>query len=147
MRATAQLYSNPKSNNYWRWQNYCWRMLYPLWPPEWPATYMVTKTEKRRKWLHYCRNEFLRTKYLGDIREHEMQGLAFKCYHLTNIKYLSNISRAFHLGKVERSENDQDSVRAWIQEWQEIENNPYCFTSCRGSKPQKISIYFRKTSS
>ena len=60
-----------------------------------------------------------------------MQGEAFKRYQLTDMKDLSNISIALGLEEVQRSENDQESVWAWIQERQEsvtaTENNPVLF--------------------
>ena len=65
-------------------------------------------------------------KILGDIREKGMQGEAFKRYHLTDMKDLSNISRAFGF------ENDQKSVRAWIQEWQRSGNNPVIYYKLQG---------------
>ena len=80
-------------------------------------------------------------KILGDIRENGMQGEAFKRYHLTDMKDLSNISRAFGLGEVQRSENDQESVRAWIQEWQESENNPVLFYKLQGEQaPEDLDL-------
>ncbi|XP_022790149.1 uncharacterized protein LOC111329658 [Stylophora pistillata] len=80
-----------------------------------------------------------KVKILGDIRENRMQGGAFKHYHLTDMKDLSNISRAFQWfgGQVQRSENDQESVRAWIQEWQESGNNPVLFYKLQGEQAQE----------
>lgn len=72
-----------------------------------------------------------------------MQRESIKCYHLTDMKDLSNISRAFGFGEVQRSENDQKSVRAWIQEWQRSGNNPVIFYKLQGSKPQN---YFKTSS-
>lgn len=63
-----------------------------------------------------------------------MQGEAFKRYHLTDMKDLPNILRAFGLGEVQRSENDQESVRAWIQEWQKSDNNPVLFYKLQGEQ-------------
>lgn len=82
-------------------------------------------------------------KILGDIRENRMQGGAFKHYHLTDMKDLSNISRAFQWfgGQVQRSENDQESVRAWIQEWQESGNNPVLFYKLQGEQaPEDLDL-------
>ena len=76
-------------------------------------------------------------KILGNIRKNEMQGEAIKCYHLTYMKELSNISRAFGLGEVERSENDQESVRAWIQEWQRSGNKLSVLQVARGASPRR----------
>lgn len=55
------------------------------------------------------------------------------------MKDLSNISRAFQWfgGQVQRSENDQESVRAWIQEWQESGNNPVLFYKLQGEQAQE----------
>ena len=80
-------------------------------------------------------------KILRNIRENGMQGEAFKRYHLIDMKDLSNISRAFGLGEVQRSENDQESVRAWIQEWQESENNPVLFYKLQGEQaPEDLDL-------
>ena len=80
-------------------------------------------------------------KILGDIREKGMQGEAFKRYHLTDMKDLSNISRAFGLGEVQRFENDQESVRARIQEWQESENNSVLFYKFQGEQaPEDLHL-------
>ena len=76
-------------------------------------------------------------KILGNITKNEMQGEAIKCYHLTDMKELSNISRAFGLGEVERSENDQESVRAWIQEWQRSGNKLSVLQVARGASPRR----------
>ena len=80
-------------------------------------------------------------KILGDIRENGMEGEAFKRYHLTDMKDLSNISRAFGRGEVQRSENDQESVWVWIQEWQESENNPVLFYKLQGeTAPEDLNL-------
>ena len=79
-------------------------------------------------------------KILGDIRENGMEGEAFK-RHLTDMKDLSNISRAFGLGEVQRSENDQESVWVWIQEWQQSENNPVLFYKLQGeTAPEDLDL-------
>jgi len=62
-------------------------------------------------------------KILGDIRENWMQGEAFKRYHLTDMKDLSNISRAFGLGEVQRSENDQVFV---LTQHMEPQDRTFC---------------------
>ena len=67
-----------------------------------------------------------------------MQRESIKCYHLTDMKDLSNISRAFGFGEVQRSENDQKSVRAWIQEWQRSGNNPVIFYKLQGEQAPEL---------
>lgn len=85
--------------------------------------------------------EVSKDKILGDITENGMQGETFKRYHLTDIKDLSNISIPLGLEEVQRSENDQESVWAWIQEWPENENNPVLFYKLQGEiAPEDLDL-------
>lgn len=69
-----------------------------------------------------------RERILGDIREEAMQqGDDFKRSHLTGKKDLSNIMASFGIDDVQRHADDQESVRAWVEEWRQSENNPVLF--------------------
>ena len=59
-----------------------------------------------------------RDRILNDIRDEALKGEDLKRYHMTVAKDLANIKRSFGLFDVQKHSNDQDSVLAWIQEWQ-----------------------------
>lgn len=47
-------------------------------------------------------------------------------------KDVANIKKSFGLVDVQRHGNDQESVRAWINEWENNENNPILFYKFQG---------------
>ena len=68
-----------------------------------------------------------REKILDDIRDSVTENNFFR-YHLLEKKDLLNIERAFGLKDFQRHINDQDSVLAWITEWeQSADTNPILF--------------------
>ncbi len=56
----------------------------------------------------------------------------FTRYHLTGKKVESNIMKSFGLSKIQKHTNDQESVRAWVEEWAAGENNPVLFCKFLG---------------
>lgn len=83
-----------------------------------------------------------RERILGDIREEAMQqGDDFKRSHLTGKKDLSNIMASFGIDDVQRHADDQESVRAWVEEWRQSENNPVLFCKFQGEDgPEGIDL-------
>ena len=69
---------------------------------------------------------------LDEIRESVTDN--FCRHHLTTRKDLGNIERSFGLREVERHTNDQQSVLAWIQEWQESPENPVLHFKLQGQE-------------
>ena len=55
------------------------------------------------------------------------QGNEFTRYYLTAKKDLDNISKTFGISDVQKHSDDQESVRAWVEEWSHSENNPVLF--------------------
>ena len=53
---------------------------------------------------------------------------------------LRNIQKAFGLDEVQRHSNDQDSVLAWITEWEEQENNPIIYYKLQGEKDEEGNL-------
>ena len=60
-------------------------------------------------------------KILGDIRNNV--GTEFLRDHIIDKQVMINIQRAYGLEEVQRHANDQTSVLAWIQEWQNSTSN------------------------
>ena len=73
-----------------------------------------------------------REKILADIRG-DIISLQSKL-HLIDKKDISNIKRSFNLNKAQRHPNDQDSVAAWIWEWEGQPYNPVLFHKLQGQK-------------
>lgn len=74
-----------------------------------------------------------RERILSDIREDAMQQSdEFTCYHMTGKKDLSNIMSSFGISDVQRHADDQESVRAWVEEWSHSDNNPVLFCKFQG---------------
>ena len=74
-----------------------------------------------------------RGRILSDIREEAMQqGNEFTRYYLTAKKDLDNISKTFGISDVQKHSDDQESVRAWVEEWSHSENNPVLFHKYQG---------------
>jgi hypothetical protein len=55
-----------------------------------------------------------------------------KRYHLLQKKDLQNISSSFGLEGARKHSNDQQSVYAWIMEWEQSESNPVLFYKLQG---------------
>ena len=71
-----------------------------------------------------------RDRILSDIREEAMQqGNEFTRYYLTAKKDLDNISKSFGISDVQKHLDNQERVRAWVEEWSHSENNPVFFFS------------------
>ena len=45
---------------------------------------------------------------------------------------IDNITKSFGLNQFQKHKNDQESVRAWIEEWKSGENNPVFFCKFQG---------------
>ena len=74
-----------------------------------------------------------RDRVLDEIRESVADDLHRQ--HLVDKKDLCNISTAYGLDNIRRHGNDQQSVLAWIKEWEENEeNNPVLFYKLQGEE-------------
>ena len=60
------------------------------------------------------------------------QGNEFTRYYLTAKKNLDNISKSFGISDVQKHSDDQESVRACVEEWSHSENNPVLFHKYQG---------------
>ena len=145
MQDTAQLFCNPQSNNYWRWQNYCWRMPHLSWPPARLAIYMVAKTEKGGNGCYYSK-EFLRTKYLGTLERSRCNGSQLNAIISLIWKTCPTSQELLVWGKSKGLKMTKKVFGPGFKSGKKVRTTLYCFTSFRGSKPQKIFIYFRKIS-
>ncbi len=77
-----------------------------------------------------------REKILEDIRESAInEADEFTRQHLLEKKDVDNITRSFGLDQVRKHENDQESVKAWFEEWQSSESNPVLFCKIQGEDP------------
>lgn len=83
-----------------------------------------------------------RDKILEDIRENAMNETdEFMRYHLTDKKDVSNIVKSFGLSQVQKHTNDQESVRAWLEEWEASQNNPVLFCKFQGEvAPEDVDL-------
>ena len=82
---------------------------------------------KRQEFAAKIQQGVLREKILDDIRDSVTENNFFR-HHLLEKKDLLNIERAFGLKDFQRHINDQDSVLAWITEWeQSADTNPILF--------------------
>ena len=69
-------------------------------------------------------------KIMDEIRDNF--GSEFQRIHLLERRDLHNIRHAFGLDDVQRHSNDQDSVLAWIKEWESSQNNPVLYYKLQG---------------
>ena len=74
--------------------------------------------KKKEQIVAQLQQGITRYRILNDIRDEELKGEDLKRYNMTVAKDLANIKRFFGLFDVQKHSNDQDSVLAWIQEWQ-----------------------------
>ena len=82
---------------------------------------------KRQEFAAKIQRGVLREKILDDIRDSVTVNNFFR-HHLLEKKDLLNIERAFGLKDFQRHINDQDSVLAWITEWEKsADTNPILF--------------------
>ena len=80
---------------------------------------------KRQQIASLLKQGVSRDRILNDIREQAtQQESAFTRYHLATKKDLANIMSSFGVSEVQRHPDDQESVRAWIEQWKMSESNP-----------------------
>ena len=68
---------------------------------------------------------------LEDIREETLEE-DIKRHQIVVKKDLDNIKRSFGLSDFKNHENDQESERAWIEEWKNSDSNPILFYRFQG---------------
>lgn len=61
-----------------------------------------------------------------------MQSSELERHHLTAKKDLANIMKSFGIGDLQKHQDDQESVRAWVEEWSKSDNNPVLFHKYQG---------------
>ena len=76
-----------------------------------------------------------RERTLDDIRENLSQKLAR--HHLIERRDIANIEQAYGLKDVQRHQNDQQSVLAWIEEWKQTEDNPILYYKLQGVEAEE----------
>ena len=79
----------------------------------------------------------MKMKIPGDVIIDEIRQSVATTYqriHLVEPKDLHNIARDFRLDNTKLHENDQDSVAAWIKDFQSKENNPVLFSKLQGDR-------------
>ena len=82
------------------------------------------------KILLYCLG-VSQEKILDDIRDNV--GSQFHRDHIIDKQDLANIQRAYGLDDVIRHSNDQTSVLAWIQEWENSDSSPIVYYKLQGT--------------
>jgi hypothetical protein len=60
------------------------------------------------------------------------QGDEFDRHHLTATNDIANIMKSFGIRDVQKHPDDQESVRAWVEELSESENNSVLFHKYQG---------------
>jgi hypothetical protein len=95
---------------------------------------------KRREIALKIREGISRDRVLDEIRESVADDLHRQ--HLVDKKDLCNISTAYGLDNIRRHGNDQQSVLAWIKEWEENEEtNPILFHKLQGEEaPDGVNL-------
>ena len=76
-----------------------------------------------------------RKRILDDIRESLSQKLAR--HHLIARRDIANIEHAYGLKDVQRHQNDQQRVLAWIEEWTQTEDNLILYYKLRGVEAEE----------
>ena len=76
-----------------------------------------------------------RERILDDIRESLSQKLAR--HHLIARRDIANIEQAYGLKDVQRHQNDQQRVLAWIEEWTQTEDNPILYYKLQGVEAEE----------
>ena len=91
----------------------------------WPSS------EKRRQIAAQINEGVSVDRILEDIREETLEE-DIKRHQIVVKKDLDNIKRSFGLSDFKKHENDQESVRAWIEEWKNSNSNPILFHKFQG---------------
>lgn len=87
--------------------------------------------EKRREIAAQINQGVSPERILHDIREENL-GEDIKRHQIIVKKDLTNIKSSFGLSEFQKHANDQESVRAWIEEWENSGNNPILFRKFQG---------------
>ena len=88
-------------------------------------------SEKRRQIAAQINEGVSVDRILEDIREETLEE-DIKRHQIVVKKDLDNIKRSFGLSDFKKHENDQESVRAWIEEWKNSDSNPILFHKFQG---------------
>ena len=88
-------------------------------------------SQKRREIAAQIHQGVSAERILDDIRE-ETLGEDIKRHQIIVKKDLANIKRSFGLSDFQKHANDQESVRAWIEEWENSNSNPILFCKFQG---------------
>ena len=62
------------------------------------------------------------------------------CTNGTKSCKTSHVVKAFELGNIQRHPNDQNWVLSWIQEWEEIEENPIIYYKLQGQLREEVTL-------
>ena len=88
-------------------------------------------SDKRRQIATQINEGVSVDRILEDIREETLEE-DIKRHQIVVKKDLDNIKRSFGLSDFKKHENDQESVRAWIEEWKNSDSNPILFHKFQG---------------
>ena len=92
--------------------------------------YTWISQKKRNEIAAILQQGVSKEKILDDIRNNV--GAKFLRDHIIDKQDVVNIQRAYGLEEVQRHANDQTSVLAWIQEWQNSTSNPVVWYKLQG---------------
>ena len=62
------------------------------------------------------------------------------CTNGTKSRKTSHVVKTFELDNIQRHPNDQDRVLSWIQEWEEIEENPIVSYKLQGRLREEVTL-------
>ena len=79
---------------------------------------------------------------LDDIRN--SLGASLSCHHIVESRDILNIKKEFGLNEVQHHDNDQQSVFAWIKEWETSDSNPVLFYKLQGEECPDKSLSLSK---
>ena len=97
----------------------------------------LSLTERQKKAIALkLQQKVPRQAILDEIRD--SVGETYQRIHLLETKDLHNIFRDFDLDPHKLNENDQDSVAAWIEDWEGKEGNPVLFSILQGDEAKNF---------
>lgn len=90
--------------------------------------------DKRNEIAAKLRQGVSRQHTLNDVRDNVDK---FRRHHLLDCKDVDNIKKSFGLNNILRHANDQQSVLAWIHEWQNSTDNPVLYFKLQGDEAEE----------
>ena len=114
-------------------------------------THYGHQKELQHIWLSKARRQEIAAKLqrgvskeriLDDIRNR--LGASLSRHHIVESRDILNIKKEFGLNEVQHHDNDQQSVFAWIKEWETSDSNPVLFYKLQGEECPDKSLSLSK---